>query len=120
MIEARKAAITDAVLPELTALRDALNQWLVPGWSKEDNKKYFLDFDTSVYAELQDDMKSLVEWLEKAWWIDPNEKRVQMSYEAKGPEFDECFIPAGITPLSQSNPADFEKAFERVGDLDYK
>lgn len=120
MVEARKAAITDAVLPELTALRDALNKWLIPGWSLADKKEYFLDFDTSVYAELQDDMKSLAEWLERAWWIDPNEKRSQMNYDKKGPEFDECFIPAGILPLSQSNTVDFEKAFDNVGDLDYK
>jgi HK97 family phage portal protein len=119
MQEARKAAITDAVLPELTALRDALNQWLVPGWSKADKKRYFLDFDTSVYPELQEDMKALAEWLEKAWWIDPNEKRAQMNYDAKGPEFDECFIPAGIMPMSQSDPADFEKAFHKVGSVDY-
>ncbi|MBO9671950.1 MAG: phage portal protein [Sphingobacteriaceae bacterium] len=119
MVEARKAAITDAVLPELTALRDALNKWLVPGWSKADNKRYFLDFDTSVYAELQDDMKALAEWLEKAWWIDPNEKRAQMNYDAKGPAFDECFIPAGIMPISQTVAPDFEKSFDKVGDVDF-
>ena len=120
MTEARKAAVTDAILPELTALRDALNQWLIPGWSKADKKNYFLDFDLSVYAELQDDMKSLAEWLAAAWWIDPNEKRAQMNYDAKGKEFDECFIPAGIMPLSQSNNLDFEKAFDSAGLIDYK
>lgn len=120
MGEARKVALTDAILPELTALRDALNQWLIPGWNKADKKTYYLDFDLSVYAEMQADMKSASEWLDKCWWITPNEKRQQQDYDVLGKEFDEPFVPAGLMPLSQASvPIDFQKAFETVGLLDY-
>lgn len=121
--EARKAAITDAVLPELTALRDALNLWLVPGWNKADGKKYYLDYDASVFPEMQMNLKEMVEWLEKAWWLSPNERRVQIDYDVMGPEYDQIFVPNNLMPLGSGDPdadIDFEKAFAMVGNIDYK
>lgn len=121
--EARKAAITDAVLPELTAMRDALNLWLVPGWEKADGKKYFIDFDASVFPELQTNMKETAEWLDKAWWLTPNEKRAQQDYDDAGPEYDQIFVPMGVSPLSASDPnedsTDFQKSYEKFGNTDY-
>lgn len=123
--EARKAAITDAVLPELTAMRDQYNLWLVPGWEKADGKKYFIDYDASVFPELAASMKDLAEWLERAWWITPNEKREQMDYDKiEDPAFDEPFVPIGVTPLSAATPedgqsdAEFQKAFNNLDYLD--
>lgn len=126
MSEARKAAITDAVLPELCALRDMLNLWLVPGWNKADNKNYFIDFDASVFPELQENMKEMVEWLDKAWWISPNQKLQQMDYDTQGPEYDQIFVPMGVAPLSAQSAADdeadedFNKAFSKVKYTDYE
>lgn len=121
--EARKAAITDAVLPELTALRDALNLWLLPGWEKADGKKYFIDYDASVFPELQANMKETAEWLNAAWWLTPNEKRTQMDYDAQSEEYDQIFVPMGVAPLGSGSPnddVDFQKAFNEVGNIDYK
>lgn len=121
--EARKAAITDAVLPELTAMRDAFNLWLIPGWEKADGKKYFIDYDSSVFPELQANMKETAEWLNVAWWLTPNEKRTQQDYDTLGNEYDVPFIPVGHAPLGSGNPEydiDFQKAFNATGDLDYK
>lgn len=120
--EARKAAITDAVLPELAALRDALNLWLVPGWEKADKKKYFIDYDASVFPELQANMKETAEWLNVAWWLTPNEKRTQMDYDIQSEEYDQIFVPMGMAPLGSGSPeddVDFQKAFNKVGGLDY-
>lgn len=121
--EARKAAITDAVLPELTAMRDAFNLWLVPGWEKADKKKYFIDYDASVFPEMQANMKETAEWLALAWWIAPNLKLEQMDYPPQGPEFDVPFIPVGVAPLNPlagDESIDFNKAWNAVGDIDYK
>ena len=123
MTEARKAAITDAVIPELTALRDALNTWLIPGWEKADNKKYFVDYDASVFPELQDNMKELAEWLNIAWWLTPNQKLEQMDYPTLGSDYDVPFLPVGIAPLgsgSAESDVDFTKAFNGVGNIDYE
>lgn len=123
VIEARKAAITDAVLPELVAIRDGYNSWLIPGWEKAEKKKYFLDFDTSVFAELSANQKEVAEWLALAWWLTPNEKRTQQDYSVLGEEYDLPFIPVGIAPLgsgSTENDEDFQKAFKIAGDIDYK
>lgn len=120
--EARKAAITDAVLPELAALRDAINLWLVPGWEKADKKRYFVDFDASVFAELQTNMKETAEWLNTAWWLTPNEKRAQMDYDTAGEEYDQIFVPMGMAPFGSNDPdeeIDFNKAYKQVGDIDY-
>ena len=120
--EARKAAITDAVLPELTAMRDAFNLWLVPGWEKADNKRYFLDYDASVFPEMQANMAETATWLSAAWWLTPNEKRAQQDYDILGPEYDVPFLPVGIAPLGSGNTEDdedFNKAYKAVGDIDY-
>lgn len=121
--EARKSAITDAIIPELVAMRDAFNLWLVPGWEKADKKRYFIDFDGSVFPELSANAKELAEWLALAWWISPNEKRAQQDYEPLGPEYDQPFIPVGVAPLGSGSPQDdidFNKAFGAVGDIDYR
>lgn len=121
MSEARKAAITDAIIPELIAQRDAYNTWLIPGWEKADGKRYFIDFDASVFPELGANQKEVSEWLEKAWWITPNEKRAQQDYEALGTEYDIPFIPMGVAPLGSGNSeddADFQKALKEIGGID--
>lgn len=123
MTEARKAGITDAVIPELVAFRDQINLWLVPGWEKADKKKYFVDYDSSVFPELQANMKELAEWLDKAWWLSPNQKLEQMDYPPQGEEYNQIFVPMGMAPLGSGSPeddTDFQKAFRAVGDIDYK
>jgi len=123
MTEARKAGITDAVIPELIAFRDQMNLWLVPGWEKADKKKYFVDYDASVFPEMQANMKELAEWLNTAWWLSPNQKLEQMDYEPQGPEFDVPFIPSTVAPLgavTDPNNIDFQKAFDAIGNIDYK
>jgi len=122
MTEARKAGITDAVIPELIAFRDQMNLWLVPGWEKADKKKYFIDYDATIFAELQANLKEMAEWLNTAWWLTPNEKREQMDYEALDSEFDVPFIPSTVAPLGAEvdESVDFQKAYDMIGNIDYE
>ncbi len=56
MKEAKKEMLTQVVLPELVALRDAFNRF----FSTEIGQGYYIDFDLTVFPELQEDMKELL------------------------------------------------------------
>lgn len=53
-----KDLYTNAALPEVYALRDALNQKVTPKFNKK-GERYFIDADITGITELQDDMKDM-------------------------------------------------------------
>jgi len=62
----------------------------------------YIDFDLTVFPELQEDMKELSSILSQSWWITPNEKRVAMRYETMEDDvMNEIFIPAGYLPIDE-------------------
>lgn len=85
--ESRKIALTDAVLPELEAMKDGLNNWLVPSWYPEKTgigkkRRYLLDFDYEYFPEMQADVSKTVDWMDKAGCLTTNEKRAAIRYDA--------------------------------------
>lgn len=97
MKEAKKEMLTQVVLPELVAIRDAFNRFF-----NKNNSTSYIDFDLTVFPELQEDMKELSSILSQSWWITPNEKRAAMRYEAMEDEvMNEIFIPAGYLPIDE-------------------
>jgi hypothetical protein len=98
MKEAKKEMLTQVVLPELVAIRDAMNRF----FGNEMGRDTYIDFDLTVFPELQEDMKELSGILSQSWWITPNEKRVAMRYETMPDEvMNEIFIPAGYLPIDE-------------------
>lgn len=67
-LTAEKAAWQNTLIPELKILRDSLNGFLLPAWSKKDGVQYYCDFDTSNIPCLQTDLKELTERLTP--WFD--------------------------------------------------
>jgi HK97 family phage portal protein len=106
MKEARKAAWSQRIVPELTALRNGLNNTFVKKWG--DN--LFLDFDISGLEELQDDMEKVSMIANTSWWLKPNEKRVLQGYgvDEDEPMMDEYWLPTGIMPMSDLRVDDLE------------
>ena len=99
MSEARKSLYTNAIIPELDALKDGLNKWLAPQYGEE----YYIDFDYSEIPELQQDMGETVKYLKDAWWLTPNERRDQMTYEEiDDPDMNEYYIPSTLRPIYQA------------------
>jgi HK97 family phage portal protein len=96
--EAGSAVYTNAVIPALTQFRDAFNQFIY----KRYEGKIFVDFDTSMISELQDDISALITAMQGAWYLTPNEKRDMISFgvDENNPMMDEYFIPAGLIPMS--------------------
>jgi len=104
--EARKAMITDAVIPVLEKVKDGLNRFLCKGTD------LYIDYDLQAFAELQDDMSVQVAALSQAWWLTPNEKRVAMGkLPIESVTMDDVLIPSGYIPL-----VDYEMQDNTVND----
>lgn len=71
--EAQKALTTGAALPELCSTRDQLNRKGSTVWGFA--KGNVVDFDLSVYSELQADVKDTATWTSQLLAISPNEQR---------------------------------------------
>lgn len=59
--DARKALVVDVVIPYLNNFEQKLMNWLCPAFGMADGVKYVIDFDTTVYSELQPDLKLMKE-----------------------------------------------------------
>lgn len=106
--EARKAGITDAVQPEIEALRDGFNKWLVPKFGTH----LRLDYDQTTFPELQKNQKELTEWLSQAWWLTGNQKlQIMKMAQNDNPIMNEILIPTNLIPTG--TPDDLEKAYSR-------
>jgi HK97 family phage portal protein len=110
--EAKKELITMAVVPELAALRDDWNQ-IARGYKDTD---LYVDYDLSVYPELQEDMEKTMRIMKESWWIKPNEKRVAMMLDEDADEemMDRYLVPSGLTEISQLNPEVIQAQMDQV------
>src|SRR5690606_23683587 len=116
ILEAKKALYEDVIKPELYALRDELNRWLVPAYGEN----LYLDPDFSGIEALQENMKEKAEWLNTAWWIKGIDKQ-RLSHQQEDAEMDKYFIPAGIQEYGKEiTPDELEKELTRLGIQEYK
>ena len=76
--EARRMAITDAIIPELEDLKDAYNSFYMPSY--DDSGKYVIDFDLEALPEMQSDMEKTVKWMKAAGAYTTNEIRLATRY----------------------------------------
>jgi HK97 family phage portal protein len=104
--EAKKAAITMAVIPLLRSEADTYNDGLVPEFAGKET--YILDHDLTVYTELQEDREKQAAYLEKCYWLQPDEKRIEMGYGESGdPLMQKYYFPGSLMELNELNrPAD--------------
>lgn len=95
---ADRQLITAAVVPLLRRKDDALTQ-AIRIWYNDPSLVYVSD--TAYYPELSKDKEKLSEWLGKAWWIKPNEKRLEMDYDQDdNPAMNEFLVPSGLTKIN--------------------
>jgi len=96
--EASRAIWVNAVIPALTQFRDSFNNHI---GQKYDNR-IWIDFDTSVVPELQDDLATQVAGLKEAYWISPAERRAIMGWDEDNatPELKMYWVPAGLVPMN--------------------
>lgn len=99
MIESRKTMITDAVIPLVEARKEIYQSNLVPRFGD-----YIIEYDYSVFHEMQEDLDKLADTYSKMWWTDPNEKRAATGFDKyEDPAADVLYIPSGLVPLADVN-----------------
>lgn len=94
-----KQIITGAVLPELNAVRDDLN--VIAKMYKSD--VIYVDYDLSVFPQLQEDQDKVATRMKDMWWFTGNEKRLATGgdQDTENPMMNEYLVPNGLVPLSQ-------------------
>lgn len=101
--DAIKAMVTDVVMPYLETLEQALNAWLVPPFSALDKVDYYVDFDTTVYPELQPDMKLVKEIYGESPAFTWNEYRAMLNFEASdSPAADKHWVSSSLMPADEA------------------
>lgn len=92
--EFKKELITSACMPELDSLRDDWNE-IAKLYGGED---LWVDYDLSVFPELQEDLKTQAEIANMAWWLTGNEKRLMMYQDEDNEDenMDKYVIPSSL------------------------
>lgn len=94
--EAKKELIISACVPELDTIRDDWNE-IARLYPETD---IYVDYDLSVYPELQEDMEKVSQRNAVSWWKTPNEKRLsEYMDEHPDPLMDKIIIPTGLSLL---------------------
>lgn len=96
MIEGRKALITDAVIPLIEARKQVLQRKLLSRFGDE----YVIEFDYTVFHEMQDDLKKLAETYKIMDWVTDNEKRAGTGYDRyDDPSADVLYKNPNVVPI---------------------
>lgn len=97
---AQQSWVTNEIIPDCKQLDGEMNRVLLVAFDLEG--KAFIGSDYWDLPEMQAVRKSAAEGLMKLWPVTPNQVLEAIGYEARPePEFDEPWIPTGVTPLSQ-------------------
>lgn len=104
--EAKKELITMAVVPELASLRDDWNE--IAKLYKESD--LYVDYDLSVYPELQEDLEKTANIMLKAYWFTGNEKRLAMSYDEDNSNemMNKYLVPSGLVQIDDLGMAEID------------
>jgi HK97 family phage portal protein len=107
MKEARKAAWTDCIIPNLKAVENAFNKMLIEGI--DEYKDLYFAYDYSEIDELQEGMEIRVQWMKQAGWSKNEIRQATGRYPIQREIMDEPLFNAGETPANQIEiPGGFE------------
>ncbi len=115
-----KQLITQAVLPELNDLRDDFNT-IAKMYPDED---LYVDFDLSVFPELQEDLEKTANTMLKCYWLTGEEKRRAMGYDddPNEPMLKKYLVPSTLKEISGLNPENIlnevDRAIQDTGESD--
>ena len=119
--EAKKAAITNTVLPELRLDRDSLNSWYLEPYRVSDRKDYYLDFEINDFPELQEDLEKLWSRVDNSWELTPNERREMKGFDKDPkPEMDVQWIPSNLIPINAMGTTDTAEINDMLKELGIK
>jgi len=89
----------NAIAPICRKFSKAMTAFLCRPYNTSQNT-YIVEKDFMGLPELNDDMKTVAEWLDKSWDLTPNEKReVKRWGRSSEPGMDQIWVPITITPM---------------------
>lgn len=98
----QKDLCLSGAIPLLCSYRDNLNRQLRNYWGYK-GTGLFVDFDTSVYSELEANRVEQTTWLSAAWWLTPAQKLEVMNMEAdknvKKEDLEKLYLPTNIQAI---------------------
>jgi HK97 family phage portal protein len=105
--EGEKALTLRCAIPLLNSLTENLNRKLHTDWGYKGTNLY-VDYDLSVYGELEANKAEQTAWLNTAWWISPKQKLDIMNIEVPDyiptQELEKLYIPTGLQTIDQFQP----------------
>lgn len=109
-----KQIITNAVIPELSSLRDDWNE-VAKKYSGDD---IYVDYDLSAFPALAEGQDVIAARLEKIWYMKPNEKRLAMGLDEDNDNelMNSYFVPSGLTPMEQLGEPDLTTGLDEIED----
>ncbi len=81
--EAEKALTARCAIPQLVSFRNHFNRKLQTDWGFKGQNVY-VDFDHTVFTELQEDVKEKSTWINQLRALSPNEQRMHLGLERIG------------------------------------
>lgn len=94
--QARKAFITDAVIPLVESRKQTLQDGVIAKFGTE----YLIEFDYTIFHELQDDLKKLAETYKMMDWYTDNEKRLATGGDRyDDPAADKLYKNPNLVPI---------------------
>jgi len=89
----------NAIAPICRKFSKAVTNFICKPYNTTQNT-YIIEKDFLGLPELNDDMKTVAEWLDKSWDLTPNEKReVKRWGRSSEPGMDQIWVPITITPM---------------------
>ena len=105
--EGEKALTLRCAIPLLNSLTENLNRKLHTDWGYKGTNLY-VDYDLSVFGELEANKAEQTAWLNTAWWISPKQKLDIMNIEVPDyiptEELEKLYIPTGLQTIDQFEP----------------
>jgi HK97 family phage portal protein len=113
VVEAEKALTSRSAFPLLTSERESFNRKLQTDWGFK-GQNIYVDYDISVFTEMQADIKEIIEWTSGLIGITPNEQRELAGLDSNDdPIMDEIWVKTmERRPLSDYSANDVDNALE--------
>lgn len=102
-VSGEKALTLRCAWPLLVDERDNMNRKFQTDWGLK-GENIVLDFDATVFTELEEDKKSQTEWLKDAYWYTPNQKLAIQGepIDETDPNMNRRWIPSNLIPMDDA------------------
>lgn len=98
-----KQLISNCCVPALAGVRESLMNVAAKRYP---NDPIFVDYDLSVFPELQEDLEKTANVMQKSYWLKGNEKRLAMGFDEDSdePMMNTYLVPTSVQPINNINP----------------